>query len=87
MIRGFVKQGRLIFQIQDDGIGMEETELATLIASLNDRNGIEHIGLKNVNQRIKLYYGNAYGISVESMPGRGSSFTLTLPFLEEWKND
>ena len=87
MIRGFVKQGRLIFQIQDDGIGMEETELATLIASLNDRDGIEHIGLKNVNQRIKLYYGNAYGISVESMPGRGSSFTLTLPFLEEWKND
>ena len=87
MIRGFVKQGRLIFQIQDDGIGMEETELAALIASLNDRDGTEHIGLKNVNQRIKLYYGDAYGVSVESMPGRGSSFTLTLPFLEEWKND
>ena len=87
IIRGFVKQGRLIFQIQDDGIGMEETELADLIASLNDRDGTEHIGLKNVNQRIKLYYGDAYGVSVESMPGRGSSFTLTLPFLEEWKND
>ena len=83
MIRGFVKQGRLIFQIQDDGIGMEETELAALIASLNDRDGTEHIGLKNVNQRIKLYYGDAYGVSVESMPCRGSSFTLTLPFLEE----
>lgn len=85
MIRGFVEQNKLIFQIQDDGIGMEEAALGALTASLNDRDGTEHIGLRNVNQRIKLYYGDAYGVSVESLPGRGSSVTLTLPFKEELK--
>lgn len=82
-IRGFVEQSRLIFQIQDDGIGMEETELAALRESLGDRNGTEHIGLKNVSQRIKLYYGDAYGIKVDSRPGMGSTITLAFPFMED----
>lgn len=82
-IRGFIDNCRLILQVEDDGIGMNEITLKTLHASLNKCDSTEHIGLKNVNQRIKLYYGDTYGVNITSQLGKGSSVTLTLPFLEE----
>ena len=41
------------------------------------------IGLKNINSRIKLYYGEKYGISIESIEGAGTKVTIQIPEIQE----
>ena len=43
------------------------------------RNSSESIGMINVNQRIRLFYGSEYGIHVKSQQDRGTEITITLP--------
>lgn len=74
-IKGCREGDRLVFIIQDNGVGMDEDHLAN---ALNDK-GSRHIGMFNVNQRIKLYYGDDYGISIDSKQGVGTKVTLVLP--------
>lgn len=75
----------LIVKVEDDGIGMPKEKIDELIQYCNfDDNSIKDksksIGIRNVNQRIKLMYGVEYGISIESTQGHGSCFTILLPF-------
>ena len=53
---------------------------------INDSNGQDSnkqsIGIRNVNQRIKLACGNEFGITIESSKNQGSCFTITLPLLQ-----
>lgn len=71
----------LIISVVDDGIGIEMDKLRSLCKQLIDYNNddIKNIGLCNVNQRIKLYYGETYGISIESKYGEGSKVFIQLP--------
>ena len=45
--------------------------------------GKKNIGIRNVNQRIKLACGEQYGITIESTPYQGSRFTIQLPIMRE----
>lgn len=72
--------------ILDDGVGMDEAHqkrLADLLVSDAIGEKTEHgwnsIGLKNVNDRAKLAFGEAYGLRIDSLPGIGTAVTLTLP--------
>jgi len=60
--------------VHDDGVGMEQDQLLQLL----DQNRNGHYGLRNVSERIKLYFGDAYGFSVASQPGGGTTVTLHL---------
>ena len=82
-IRGFREQSNLILQVQDNGIGMTEQQKRELLASLSIKDSTLHIGVKNVHQRVRLYYGEPYGLTIESEPNQGSTFTLTLPWYAE----
>ncbi|CAM4413937.1 two-component system sensor histidine kinase YesM [Paenibacillus endophyticus] len=72
-------------RIEDDGVGMDEETLDRLNRSLAgaEEPGVKGksggIGLKNVNERIKLHYGNAYGLKVTSERGTGTVVMLQLP--------
>lgn len=70
----------IVLTITDDGVGIPSKELSKLQEELNKniRQG-KHIGLKNVNQRIKLVFGDQYGISVSSREGKGTTITLRIP--------
>lgn len=71
----------LIISISDNGLGMTEealTELNTNIQNPNRKPNMS-IGLYNINQRIKLFYGEAYGIKIASRLKEGTTVTLTLP--------
>lgn len=72
--------GILKIIIEDNGRGMDEKQLQQVIDSLND---LEvdggHIGLKNVHQRIKLYYGEDYGLTIKSTYKNGTRVEITLP--------
>ena len=62
-----------------------EAEGEKLNASINekrqedDEKGVESIGLYNINQRIKYYYGSDYGLTIRSNQGKGTSVELRLP--------
>lgn len=67
--------------VADNGCGIPAQKLAEIRQQLSayDPASQSHIGVANVNQRIQLYYGAAYGITVESEDGRGTQVTLNLP--------
>lgn len=78
--------GMLVIKIEDDGVGMSQERVEEISRYINDSEEPDHkrhsIGIRNVNQRIKLACGNEYGIIIESMPNRGSCFTINLPLLQ-----
>ena len=69
--------------VQDNGSGIEEARLKALINHINfgDTEGSSSIGLYNVSQRIRLCYGDQYGVTINSRQGHGTSVILTLPFI------
>lgn len=71
----------LIIKIYDNGLGMTEEVLTELNNNIqiSKRKSNMSIGLYNINQRIKLFYGEAYGIEIKSRPKEGTLVTLTLP--------
>ncbi|MBJ6362507.1 histidine kinase [Paenibacillus sp. GCM10012307] len=83
MIRCFREGDNLLLTVEDDGAGIPEDKLALLresIQSVKAVDGNQGYGLLNVNERIKLSYGSAYGISVHSELGKGTVTIAQLPF-------
>ncbi len=75
----------IYIEISDNGVGMDYYELGRLRKSLNEEsNDQTHIGVHNVNQRIKILYGEKYGVRIESKEGLGTKVIITVPYrLEE----
>lgn len=69
------RDDHIIFTIADDGCGIAQDKLAHLFSL----KGAQGFGLKNVDQRIKMYYGDRYGISISSTPGKGTQVVVTIP--------
>ena len=71
----------LLLTISDTGSGMD-TETLKQVQSLlsTPENATNHIGLFNVQRRIKLLYGEKYGLTVESMAGSGTVVRIRLPY-------
>lgn len=67
--------------ISDNGCGMSAEELEKLRIRMSQKtlNRTGSIGLCNINQRIRLYYGNLYGMTIESTPGEGTVICVKLP--------
>ena len=85
-ISAFEKNDRLYIQIEDDGEGMDQEKVAEIVRFINTAKPVEgkkNIGIRNVNQRIKLACGEQYGIIIESTPYQGSRFTIQLPIMRE----
>lgn len=71
---------RIVIHVIDNGNGMSESKLKEIKDGLDDVSKLDrsHIGLNNVNQRIKLLYGDEYGIYIESVEGEGTSVRIEL---------
>jgi two-component system sensor histidine kinase YesM len=80
-ISGKEEQGRLVFRIRDNGRGIEAGRLRELRASFLDDGAAssDHIGLANVNARIKLVFGPGCGLEIESEAGKGTLVILRMP--------
>ena len=72
---------RLKIYVIDNGNGMSEEKLKEIEKSLNDFSKLDrdHIGLMNVNQRIKLLYGDEYGIYITSKVNEGTTVMIEIP--------
>ncbi|OAS14585.1 cache domain-containing sensor histidine kinase [Paenibacillus oryzisoli] len=76
------REGKLIIEVEDQGIGMTPDKTTELLVEDPVGRNLDHrkrIGLYNIHQRIRLNYGEPYGLSVWSEPGRGTCVTLTFP--------
>ncbi len=82
-ISATVQEDRLVLTVSDDGFGMTREQLATLRTAILEVQRTEGkgsgFGVYNVNQRIKLYYGDDYGLEIDSCFGIGTTVTVTLP--------
>lgn len=76
------KSGTLILSVQDNGVGIPQDVLDWLNDPDRDVPG-GHLGLKNVDRIVRLYYGGDYGISAYSAAGEGSCVELRLPMNKE----
>ncbi|GAA0182659.1 sensor histidine kinase [Clostridium sediminicola] len=68
----------IVIEINDDGPGIETKVLKNILKSISDENKFSKVGLNNVNQRIKLYCGNEYGLEIETELGKGTKVIATL---------
>lgn len=75
-------QETLRISISDSGFGMTQEELEQINQCMKESvvKESKHIGLNNVNQRIKLAYGDDFGIAIFSEPAQGTKVTLSIPF-------
>ncbi|MFC7678847.1 sensor histidine kinase [Paenibacillus sp. GCM10028914] len=69
-IRAEASEQKVIFSIQDNGDGFDVDALQQSIASKTTKLG--GVGIKNVDERIKLYYGNEYGVTIKSSSSCGT---------------
>ncbi len=83
IIRIFQDGEDIIFQVEDNGIGMTEEQCSQFLKQEgSDRQGLGGIGIKNVNDRIKIYFGENYGISIQSELDEGTCVTIRMPKVE-----
>ncbi len=70
-VRSYLADGRLHLVVEDDGVGIPETRLATLFE--------QGIGVSNVNERMKVLYGPDYRMWIDSKPGEGTRTGIEIP--------
>ena len=71
--------GTLEIRIQDDGIGFDTGNVPE---AQKTPQRFHSIGIHNVSERIKMYYGDHYGVDIQSCPGKGTLVILTLPLIK-----
>ncbi|SEW36010.1 two-component system, sensor histidine kinase YesM [Ruminococcaceae bacterium KH2T8] len=71
----------VILDIEDNGVGMSEEQIAGLFEKENSEK--RGIGVKNVNDRIKIYFGDRYGITIRSELDVGTCVSIRIPKITE----
>lgn len=76
-VRILRQNSRIVYEVSDDGLGIEPEKLVRLRTELKQSQ--EGFGLKNVDIRVKLHYGEDYGVKVESIPDKGTWVRVEIP--------
>ena len=79
-VSGEMVDDNMVIYVADNGVGMSERQVDELNRKVKKGGGNEQhgFGLYNVNQRIRYYYGEEYGLDVISRLGEGTTCILTL---------
>ena len=83
-----VTEKRLIITVVDDGVGMKPEDVKELNRHISDNSNVKKandkgggIALINVNRRIRMMYGDEYGLTFSSVEGVGTEAEITMPFI------
>ena len=71
----------VVFEVCDNGIGMTADQCRQIL--LKDVSGSGGIGIKNVNDRLQIYFGAQYGLKIHSVLDEGTTVTVRFPKLKE----
>lgn len=86
-IRAFAESEDVCIVIEDNGIGMDETALNIIFDETQKIHKQNGVGVPNVQKRLKLYYGDKYGITYESKVGIGTRATIRIPQQGDRENE
>lgn len=78
-ITGYLEEERIIISVLDTGIGIPAEKIKSLFSENNISETGSSFGFKSVDERIKLHFGEAYGLSVRSEYGSWTEVRITLP--------
>ena len=76
-IKGWMEDEKIYMSVKDNGVGMEEEKAATIITRYS-----KGYGIRNVNERIQLYYGEEYKLMIKSQLNKGTCITVCIPVRE-----
>jgi two-component system sensor histidine kinase YesM len=79
-IRIYREEDSLVYTISDDGAGADEEVIRGLLYQVGEDN--KGLGLKNINDRIKLNFGTSYGIAFHSSPSEGTMVLVRQPYIK-----
>jgi len=77
-----ILENDLVISVSDDGVGMSEEKINCILSSQQKdghSKGFNNIGVKNVDERLKLLYGNQYGVIIKSEVGVGTTVSIKIP--------
>ena len=85
MVKAWRKEDELYLSVADNGLGMTEDKVEMILTgkSTSGNGRGSGIGVKNVNERIKLYFVEAYGLTIDSEPDEGTTVIIHLPAKDE----
>lgn len=72
-------EGHLMFKVTDNGCGIEEEKLKEICDALGSKESKNGIGMSNIYQRLKLFYGEAVEFDVQSKRNQGTVITIVVP--------
>lgn len=78
-ISAWQEQDDVVFEVRDNGLGMTAERLHQVNEGTVSTNTQHGIGIGNVNERIQLYFGETYGMSIHSVLGEGTIVTIRVP--------
>lgn len=81
-VRAELADKDLLLTVSDNGVGMDEERLRRVVEQMESEEPVQHVGLRNIRERIQLYFGPQYGVSIASTPGDGTSVSIKLPIPE-----
>ena len=81
LVRAWRREDDLYMSVSDNGLGMTQEQVERLFQAADHTSSGRGsgIGVKNVNERIKLYFGTGYGLEILSEPDEGTTVTAHLP--------
>ena len=78
---GYTDDGNVRFVVKDNGVGFdsEARKLANGMEPQSSLPKLGGVGINNVDDRLKLYFGKEYGVDIQSSPGVGTTVTIVIP--------
>lgn len=86
LVKAYIEKNDLFIDVIDNGLGMPQEVADTLLTSESKiEKKSSGIGLKNVNERIQLYFGKRYGLKIYSEPDEGTTIRIHMPCMDYYE--
>lgn len=76
-------ENKVLLQVEDNGVGISPEKLEQILSGQLKSERGSGVALKNVHDRIRLYFGNEYGLDIKSRLEEGTIVSVWLPVIEE----